>query len=328
MSFEVAIYNAGCDDGKRVIDSIKAAYLYADKVRVYDFLYSEYFDKTLVANEQSRQFRSRIDYGIPGFNTAEIVADSFSRVTNNMHHLRQQNNSRYNKKQYRTDLNRLGIKLIAPKVNANNLGRINEVFREFVVRCRKDPGYKLFNSYPRYKGVDSQISSLLVTALLSEHAISKLPGFENASIDEMIDIRDELDGYIVPYRNAIVDMSRKINGIQDKESLRQECVTLYLNEIEPRVAAINEAVRDNNVFKNIARSAITSELGWTGIGSMAVAIATKGDISNALMSTAIAVGGYSITKGIKITQERKKELQENELYFLYEAGSILETEYS
>ena len=37
MGFDVAIYNAGCRDGKKVVDSIKAAYLYADKVRVYDF---------------------------------------------------------------------------------------------------------------------------------------------------------------------------------------------------------------------------------------------------------------------------------------------------
>ena len=38
MNFEVAIYNTLCVDEIRVLNSIKAAYLYADKVRVYDHI--------------------------------------------------------------------------------------------------------------------------------------------------------------------------------------------------------------------------------------------------------------------------------------------------
>jgi len=327
MKFEVSIYNAGCNDGGKVIDSIKAAYLYADTVRVYDILYPDYFEERLIESEQKRQIKEGIKYDTVGIfvnANSYVSCDSFTYVADRMHYLRHKKNEFYSKQQYRTDLKRLGVKLIAPEVDEFNLKRINDIFCTYVTKCWNESGYKLFNSNPM--GIDLEFlePAVILSPHLSEYVISSLPGFENATVDEIIDIRKELDKFIIPYRAAILRMTQDIKGVPYTDSFQIECMNLYLREIEPRVAAINAAIDDNNVYKNIAKKVITNKETWASIGALVTAFATQGDIANAVsIGAATVFGGLSITEGIVSTLEEKKKIKDNEMFFLYEVGQRL-----
>lgn len=346
MEFEIAIYNGGCDDGRTIINSVKAAYLYADKVRIYDYSIPTGFQMPEILQEYKKNHYNYIGhcraisffnedeeaYLKLGFNSsADYVIDflnSYVECVLTTQIYREQAKE-YNRANYEKMLAKLDIEIIEPKVVLPETGvNVMKRFGEFINNFENDKGLKMFtNVNDTSDGLE--INKNLLSSYLSEYAISKLPGFENASLDEMKDIRNELDGYIIPYRKAIIKTVETIKEIPDSESLQQECAKLYLEEIEPKVAAINAAIHDNNVFKNIARSAFTSELAWTGIGSIAVAISTRANIANATaLGSALALCGYSVSNGIKTTLEKEKEIQKNEMYFLYEAGNILETEYS
>lgn len=347
MDFEIAIYNGGCNDGRKVVNSVKAAYLYADKVRVYDYSIPEGYRQPSREEQLSKfpytyRFHSceinRFNYDNSAYlkagysNSDAYVLDFIKRYVWVV--LDTQKDREFDKEYreanyYKEMLAKLDVEIIVPQVVLPNTSEhVMKQFGDYINKFENDNGLKMFTNSDDINNIWKEYPSLL-PSYLSEYAISKLPCFENASFDEIKDIRDELDGYIVPYREAIVRITQTMKKAQSSESLQQECARLYLDEIEPKVAAINAAIRDNNVFKNIARSGLTSELGWSGIGSLVAAIATKDKIIDAVgIGFAVALGGYSVANGIIKYLENKKVIQDNEMYFLYEAGNILETDYS
>ncbi|WP_164907508.1 hypothetical protein [Clostridium septicum] len=55
----------------------------------------------------------------------------------------------------------------------------------------------------------SYSNSNIKNANVASDLILRLPVFENASVDEIIDIRRELDKYVNNFRGAIVDYSKR-----------------------------------------------------------------------------------------------------------------------
>lgn len=349
MSFEIAIYNAGCCDGAKVINSIKTAYLYADAVRVYDntitegteelrpdLTFSSYVENNrkaitlsekrlkegITPEEEKILFDAHFD--ILAFCNIEIIRsyDMTARVDNQ---IREVTSNQYVFTEYETDLKRMGIDFIVPEINVSDLETSAKRVRDFSKKYRNDEGFKLVNSFPIELKDAIVRPSVFAPAYLSDYAISTLPGFENATIDEIIDIRRELDKYIVPYRNAVVKMAGSINGITDMKELQQECKILYLKDIQPQVNAINAAIGDNNVFKNMAYDVALDPGIWAATAGIVFALANKGDITNALSLMAAPVIGATIPSTIKrvIDYEENKKVKENEMFFLYETGKQL-----
>lgn len=365
MSFDVAIHNVGCYDGNVVNNSVKAAYLYADKVRIYDYFsapkildelseqwkeecYKDY-KKAKVVLEQIKEkypllkkwaLEQREDVPITTDDLFDLLdADKKIRLYNNLdflydydifitatQRLRKETNEQYDTETHKKDLVRLGVDWFEPKLDNCNLESVIERVQDFNDSYHNDAGFKLLNSTLDYINGGLPSSLMLTPSYLSDYAISSLPGFDEATVDEIIDIKKELDKYIIPYRSSILKMANSIKEIPDTESLHRECAVLYLQEIEPRVKEINTAVRDNNVFKNILKSIVNEKDAWViGASAMVAGISTTGSIANAVSaSTIAALGGLSIANGITKTIEEKKNIQNKEMYFLYESGKKME----
>ena len=402
MGFDIAIYNASCFDGNRVINSAKAAYLYGDKVRVYDIPRIEKYipenlsdslkiiDKMIIALQQRHPLLfiegtkySKIDPNLfsgevfldPGIDNPkyneflELISSDltikdtrekayefgftnedikminqyldvciecegitnryynifflkeYKRIWWSVYGIRQLTRSGYTSEEYDKMLKHLNIEIVQPVLDSKTALLDYESFENSFL---KDHSFKIMNDTIRDSKIESLFLSMWATSYLSEYAISSLPGFEEAAVDEIIDIRKELNKYIIPYRAAILKMAGNIKEVPDTESLQRECMVLYLRDIEPQVASINAAIADNNVFKNIAKNFVTSEKTWASMGALATAFITTGDIANALsVGTAAAFGGWSIAKSIISSLEEKKKIKDNEIFFLYQAGKKL-----
>lgn len=400
MSFDIAIYNRECVNGNQVTNSVKAAYLYGDEVRVYDNPRLQEYDqesisklndqkndelmvflekypsinligpisKNIVDGEFSRAFRELGDIKLKELRSlaeqaierakrsnSEILDNNdvvtkvkayenearntmlrFSNIalreinifvykvltelSNFKATLRTQSKPNYSNEAYYQELTRMNVQIIENKISVET---VFDDYWGFQDRFINDKGFKIWNCNDSIS-TESMFPSMWVPSYLSEYAISSLPGFEEASVDEIIDIRKELNKYIVPYRAAMLKMAQTIKDIPDTESLQRECMALYLREIEPKVVTINTAINDNNVFKNIAKSIVTDEKTWASMGALATAFITTGDIANALsVCAAITFGGLSIAKSVISTLEEKKKIKDNEMFFLYQAGKQL-----
>ena len=84
---------------------------------------------------------------------------------------------------------------------------------------------------------------------------------------------------------------------------------IYLRDIQLHIDTINYAIRDNNVFKNIAKNDFADQKTWAAIGPLITAFASGGELAEAIgIGVAFALGGTAISKGIVDAIEASKKI--------------------
>lgn len=188
--------------------------------------------------------------------------------------------------------------------------------------------------------VDSRIINLssidkqkIAHASLTDNYIQKLPPFSEASMDELIDIKNELSKPLTRFRSKMLEYSESIQTMPWDADFENECDILYNKEIVPALLEIEEKIKDGGFIKNLGRKFLTDEGVWKSTGGLVVSIAAGGVISafnNAISSdTAMLVTGgtYAATKIASAYEEyvaNKREIERKDMYFYYKVGKILD----
>ena len=188
--------------------------------------------------------------------------------------------------------------------------------------------------------VDSRIVNLssidkqkITHAGLTDNYIQKLPSFSEASMDELIDIKNELSKPLTRFRGKMLEYSESIQSMPWDTDFESECELLYNKEVVPALLEIEESTKDGSFIKNLGRKFLTDEGVWRSTGGLVVSIAAGGVISafnNAISSdTAMLVTGgtYAATKIASAYEEytaNKREIERKDLYFYYKAGRLLD----
>ena len=167
---------------------------------------------------------------------------------------------------------------------------------------------------------------------LVDNYLQRLPSFEEASIDELIDIKNELSKPLIRFRSKMMNYSEGIKSLPWDKDFENECNTLFIKEIEPALLEIEEATQDNSFKKNLGSKFLTQEGFWKSYNGLVVGIATTGVISTLNEftlnngSVIAGVGAGVAAKFIEAVYEYekgKKDIEKNELYFYYKTGDIL-----
>ena len=172
----------------------------------------------------------------------------------------------------------------------------------------------------------------IVHAGLSDNLIQRLPSFEIATVDEILDIRKELDSSLTKYRAKVLSYSDSIQSMPWDDSFNDECTELYFKEVAPAVAEITEMVSDNSFLRNLGYAALSNGDFLKSAGGLLCSVAAGGVIgafNNAVTTdTAVLVSGgaWAISKVAESYHEykkKKREIQQKDLYFYYQAGNLL-----
>lgn len=88
---------------------------------------------------------------------------------------------------------------------------------------------------------------------LSSGLFERLPLFDEATIDEIIDIRKELDKPLIRFRSAIVGFSRKIEHEPWAAEFPHEVEQIFIEHVEPAVLEIDEAYKSNKFIVSLVK---------------------------------------------------------------------------
>jgi hypothetical protein len=165
-----------------------------------------------------------------------------------------------------------------------------------------------------------------------DNQIQRLPSFELATVDEILDIRKELDRQIQPFRKRMLEYSATIQSMPWDSDFAPECQLLFDGQIAPAIHEIDEAVRENRIGRNIARKFTTEQQVWSTAG-LCISVAASGIIpaftevlSNCIPGL-IGTAVFSMPKLVEAFyayQDKKKDVKKQELYFYYQAGNELQ----
>lgn len=158
---------------------------------------------------------------------------------------------------------------------------------------------------------------------LSSDLLKRLPLFEDASIDEIIDIRKELEKPLVKFRSAMIQFSRQVDNAPWNKEFPAEAEQVFREHVEPAVFEIEEACKSNKLLFSLITNYFSQETVLpAGLGVLLASGTHLSDIM-ALGLGAVATTAVAGLKSYKEWQGKNSEIQGNQLYFYYKAGKLL-----
>lgn len=169
-------------------------------------------------------------------------------------------------------------------------------------------------------------------AKLANNLLVSLPSFEFASVDEILDIRSELEKPLFRFRSKLLSYNEKIQSMPWDDEFQYECIKLYQQEVAPAVLEIDEITKESSFIKNLGYSFLTDETALKNAGeliitvTMAGVISTFTDVLSSGQALLTAGGAYTATKIAKAYKEYRKtqhEIMKKDMYFYHRTGKLL-----
>ncbi len=164
-------------------------------------------------------------------------------------------------------------------------------------------------------------------SVLAGNLLERLPLFDEATIDEIIDIRTELSQSLVRFRQAVIGFSEEMKYAAWERDFPAEADQLFHKRIAPTVLEIEEKIKSTRSLANFLERFVKKPL----------ASGASGGVISVMLSDVFAapeLAKYALTGGLasaavttiveyrEILRERHN-LAENQLYFYYRAGKLL-----
>ena len=169
----------------------------------------------------------------------------------------------------------------------------------------------------------SEINHSKHTALAA-NLFKRLPYFELASMDEILDIRSELKPSLIRFRQAMIDLSESIQNSQWDKNFKSEVEILFRKSIEPTIIEIDENIRSKSYLKSLtSRFAEKPHLFPIPILGLFAATQMSGyDMITSIVSSAIVTGAnlYEVYNNLK---KEKLSVEHNQLFFYYKAINLM-----
>lgn len=338
MEFNISYYN-GFGNPDELENSIKAAYLYADNIKLYDNLFTicpflESLSKSPWLNDPFWLHISKIDFVKDLdllYSDIEIskLSDHNFKLLNEylllaLLRIHEEIFFRFYHYKYIEEITHSDIFKLAKiqHVKMEKVNYINDIIDACIIEIMSSNDFRMINKDYQYLFSNSKQykSNNLNVVNFANYILTRLPAFDIATVDEIIDIKKELSKHIIPFRKAIFNLSENLSNIPE-EDYESVCRKIYHAEIAPKVNEIEQAIRDNHIFKNIAANISTDPEFWAGVGSFTVACTNGNNILSSISAAgSIGLLGVSLGKAIQEHRENIKNIKSNELFFYYEVG--------
>jgi hypothetical protein len=155
--------------------------------------------------------------------------------------------------------------------------------------------------------------------------IARLPAFPMAPLDELLDLRTDLQDPLTRYRSAVVRLAHESNLKIGPDSASR-IDDLWLHEVEPAILSIKEQMHDHGLVRELAASVGADIQTFLAKGAaLGVGLGALTDLA-AWVSALIGVGapGAEATyKGWKASHEGQTAAARSDLFYLYEADRRL-----
>ncbi|WP_031517679.1 hypothetical protein [Desulfofalx alkaliphila] len=152
---------------------------------------------------------------------------------------------------------------------------------------------------------------------LAQDLFERLPLFNHATINEIIDIRKELERPLRKFRVAMVEFTNDIKNAWWDREFTYEAEKVFYEKIEPAIIEIEEEVERISLMKELNKSVNITKAGVGALAGYIVdGVATTSGL-NATLIGALIAGGSSAIDAIYKIREQKQVIENNRLFFYY-----------
>lgn len=169
--------------------------------------------------------------------------------------------------------------------------------------------------------------------------IDRLPAFDGAGIDDIVDIREELTTPLVRFRSAVAELSKVSVAPSDALAFEAQVQEIQITKILPAVLEIEERIAESSYMRELLVSPGAASGALFG-GAITAALSNRdgilgflSDVTGGLTgSDAVRLAGGAATAGIAAKwaidaaaakSRDRREIEKHELFFVYKAGQLL-----
>ena len=156
-------------------------------------------------------------------------------------------------------------------------------------------------------------------AALGAGFVARLPAFTEAPMDELLDLRADLDKPLRRYRGAVSQFSVDLPRVIGRE-LEHEVDHLWETNVSPSLLEINELFHEHSFIKELARSSMLDVGKYLAYaGGVYVGLGAATDLGQAVASVVSAVPGLAeaSTRALVARGSAVKAAQQKELFYLH-----------
>jgi hypothetical protein len=185
-----------------------------------------------------------------------------------------------------------------------------------LVRASVNEGVWELGAVPRRRGKQATAASQLM---------ERLPAFPEASIAEVLDIRERLRPPLVRFRAAMVEMERLIEVGAHESDFAAEVEDLYIEKVAPALQEMEEAIADDKYLRQLVGAGVADAKTYAS-GGLALGVALFAQVPH-LTAVASGVGASAVTAAAQAawkSRAGKRETERHQLFFLYKLGDLLQ----
>jgi hypothetical protein len=159
-------------------------------------------------------------------------------------------------------------------------------------------------------------------AMTASGLLARLPTFPQASVDEVIDIRADLDGPLSRFRAAMVSASRGFSIEPWDAAFEDELHDFWIETVSPAVQELGEEVRENSsLLATAAGIAGTAKATVPGLTLIGAGLASRTEaLKLAGETAAVAV---PLLDALRSRRRQAADLRMKPFYFLYAVDAAL-----
>lgn len=148
------------------------------------------------------------------------------------------------------------------------------------------------------------------------------PLFEEASVEEILNAREELEGPLVRFRSAVVGFSEGIVSAGWDADFPLEAEHIFLRDVEPAVLEVREAVEESASLHELATRAVRPADLAAGLGLMMASLEHLPGAAAVALGASVTAAG-TLRSAYKDWRDEKREIEGNRMFFYYGAGERL-----
>lgn len=167
-------------------------------------------------------------------------------------------------------------------------------------------------------------------AVLGTGILARLPAFTTAPLDEVVDLRRDLDEPLGRYRRKVSRLRSELRTGPFDQHIEAEVDALWRNEVDPAIVEIRQAMADHGLVREILRSLSGNISDFVkGVGlpaGVTVFSANMLDLSTAVTASlaGTAAAAPTVAEAVRNRQEGRAAARANDLYYLYEVNRQLQ----
>jgi len=164
---------------------------------------------------------------------------------------------------------------------------------------------------------------------LAAGLLGRLPMFEDASVEQVLDIRRELERPLLRFRSAIMSFADQVRTAQWEEGFSEDVARTFHRDVRPAVLDIEEAVRSNKYLAELTKKLIDKPFVIPASASLFFVLdrlsALPDRVSQALAASIPPAAGaaglaYSAWRDWR---DKQDYVERQQLFFYYRVGARL-----